>query len=156
MRQYNKTTWLDRIVQFPNRYKDQNENVLILTQDAGEIAQEGTLVEAEKMNNIEEGIEFLYQARTFSYTKSLLVANWTKNDSTGLYEYDIIDNDITAETIVDGILDIENQYKLNSSYTNSYNGGFKVITTELPNEDIEITFKYSLMNIVEEIVEEEE
>ncbi len=44
------------------------------------------------------------------------------------------------------MLDIENQAKLNISYTESYTGGFKVITTELPNEEISITFKYSLLN----------
>lgn len=150
MKQYNKTTWYDRIVQFANRYKDQNGNVLELTQDPGEVAQDGTIVEAEIMNNIENGIEYLYKVRNFSYNKVLLAVNWTKNASTGYYEYDIIDENITAETVVDGMLDIENQYKLNSSYTNSYDGGFKVITEELPNEDINITFRYSLMNIVEE------
>lgn len=150
MKQYKKTNWLDRIVQFPNRYKDQNNNVLTLTQDPGEVAQDGTMVEAEIMNNIEDGIEYLYNVRNFSYKKNLLVANWTKNASTGFYEYDIIDENITAETIVDGMMDIENQLKLNSSYTDSYNGGFKVITDELPNEEIEITFRYSIMNIVEE------
>lgn len=150
MKQYKKTTWYDRIVQFANRYRDQNGNVLELTQDPGEVAQDGTIVEAEIMNNIEDGIEYLYKVRNFSYSKVLLAVNWTKNVSTGHYEYDIMDKNITAETVVDGMLDIENQYKLNSSYTNSYDGGFKVITEELPNEDINITFRYSLMNIVEE------
>lgn len=150
MKQYKKTTWYDRIVQFANRYRDQNGNVLELTQDPGEVAQDGTIVEAEIMNNIEDGIEYLYKVRNFSYSKVLLAVNWTKNASTGYYEYDIMDKNITAETVVDGMLDIENQYKLNSSYTNSYDGGFKVITEELPNEDINITFRYSLMNIVEE------
>ena len=146
MKQYKKTTWLDRIVQFPNKYKDQNGNVLELTQEPGEVAQDGTLVEAEIMNNIEDGIEESFKNRSFGYSKTLLVANWTKNSSTGYYEYDIIDEDITAHTIVDGMLDIENQAKLNISYTESYLGGFKVITTDLPNEDIDITFKYSLIN----------
>lgn len=146
MKQYEKTNWKDRIVQFPNRYKDQNNNVLTLTQDPGEVAQDGTMVEAEVMNNIEDGIGHLFENRSFGYTKTLLVANWTKNASTGYYEYDIIDENITAQTIVDGMLDIENQAKLNISYTESYTGGFKVITTELPNEEISITFKYSLLN----------
>ena len=104
------------------------------------------MVEAGVMNNIEEGIGHLFENRSFGYTKTLLVANWTKNASTGYYEYDIIDENITAQTIVDGMLDIENQAKLNISYTESYTGGFKVITTELPNEEISITFKYSLLN----------
>ena len=146
MKQYNKTNWKDRIVQFPNRYKDQDNNIITLTQDPGEVAQDGTLVEAEKMNNIENGIEESFKNRDFGYSITLLVANWTKNSSTGYYEYDIINEDITAQTIVDGMLDIENQAKLNIAYTLSYTGGFKVITTELPNEDIDITFKYSLLN----------
>ena len=78
MKQYEKTNWKDRIVQFPNRYKDQNNNVLTLTQDPGEVAQDGTMVEAEVMNNIEEGIGHLFENRSFGYTKTLLVANWTK------------------------------------------------------------------------------
>lgn len=146
MRQYNPTNWKDRIVQFPNRYKDQNDNVLTLTQDPGTVAQEGTLVEAEKMNNIEEGVVHLFKNRSFGYTTTLEVSNWVENGETGFYEYDIIDENITAQTIVDGILDINNQAKLNEAYTKSYTGGFKVITTELPNEDISITFKYSLVN----------
>ena len=146
MRQYNPTNWKDRIVQFPNRYKDQNDNVLTLTQDPGTVAQEGTLVEAEKMNNIESGISHLFANRSFGYTKTLEVSEWTENGETGFLEYDIIDENITAQTIVDGILDIDNQAKLNEAYTESYTGGFKVITKELPNEDIDITFKYSLVN----------
>lgn len=146
MKKYNPTNWEDRIVQFPNRYKDQNDNVLTLTQDPGEVAQDGTLVEAEKMNNIEDGISHLFENRSFGYSKTLEVSNWIENSETGFYEYDIIDENITAQTIVDGILDINNQAKLNEAYTESYTGGFKVITTELPNEDISITFKYSLVN----------
>jgi len=154
MKQYTPTNWKDRIVQFANRYKDQDGNTWTLTQDPGEVAQEGTLVEAEKMNNIEDGVSFLYSVRQFSYKKTLSVSGWTKNSDTGFYEYDIIDENITADTVVDGNCDIENQYKLDSSYTSSYDGGFKVITTEKPNEDIEITFIYSIMNKVDETEEE--
>lgn len=54
--EYIKTLWEDKVVQYPNRYKDQNNNILELTPDFGETLQEGTLVNAEKMNNIENGI----------------------------------------------------------------------------------------------------
>lgn len=54
---YQKNIWEDRIVQYPNRYKDQNDNLLTLIQEPGEVAQLGTLVDADKMNNIENGIE---------------------------------------------------------------------------------------------------
>lgn len=57
MKAYEKNIWEDRIVQYPNRYRDQNNNLLTLTQEPGEVAQVGTLFEATKMNHIEEGIE---------------------------------------------------------------------------------------------------
>lgn len=60
MRNYVKTIWKDRKVEYPNRYKDQNGNRLILTKDNGEIEEVGTSLNAEKLNNIENGIEELY------------------------------------------------------------------------------------------------
>ena len=59
MSKYVKNVWEDRIVEHPNRYEDQNGNTLTLTQKPGNIVQEGTLVDAEKMNHIEDGIEAL-------------------------------------------------------------------------------------------------
>ena len=50
---YTKTTWIDRVVEFANRYKDQSNNVLTLTRDAGTITQAGTPVNATNMNKIE-------------------------------------------------------------------------------------------------------
>lgn len=148
MKNYSKSTWEDRIVQYPNRYKDQNGNLLILTQEPGTVFKAGTFVEAVRMNNIENAIEYLFQNRTFGYQKVLLVDNWLFNEESGFYEYDIEDSNVTENTMVDGILDIENQYKLSASHTESYNGGFKVVTVDEVSEDIEITFKYSLINIV--------
>ena len=58
---YNKTNWLDKLVQFPNRYKDQNGNVLELTRDEGVVTQTGTKINASVMNNIESGIETVDQ-----------------------------------------------------------------------------------------------
>lgn len=153
MKQYDKTVWKDRIVQCPNRYKDQNNNILILTQDPGEVAQDGTLVEAKLMNNMENGIDFLYKNLLFYYDKVLLLDNWIKNEITGFYEYDITDNNITCNTLVNGNLDLINQVKLNNACISSYDGGFKVITDELPNENINITFKYSLANATGEEIQ---
>ena len=56
---YSKNVWTDRDVQFPHRYKDQNNNQLTLTRDEGTINAAGTLINAAKMNNIELGIETL-------------------------------------------------------------------------------------------------
>ncbi len=57
---YVKTDWKDRIVEYPNRYKDQNGNILELTQEPGNVVEEGTLVDADKLNNLENGVEDLY------------------------------------------------------------------------------------------------
>lgn len=54
---YTKTVWEDRIAQYPNRYRDQNDNLITLTQEPGEVAQTGTLVKAELLNKIEDGLE---------------------------------------------------------------------------------------------------
>lgn len=62
MSKYIKTVWEDRIVQYPNRYKDQNGNILFLTHFPGNVSKSGTLVDSQKMNNIEDGIETLYQS----------------------------------------------------------------------------------------------
>lgn len=53
---YTKTNWLDRIVQFPRRYKDQNNNQITLTPDPGTVTQEGTPVNATRLNKMEQGI----------------------------------------------------------------------------------------------------
>lgn len=88
-----------------------------------------------------------------SYTKSLTIDNWLLNSETNLYEYDIIDSDITSSTLVNGNLDIDNQVKFNDAMINSYDGGFKILTTEKPIEDIDITITYQVSNLsVEEVV----
>ena len=62
MSTYTKTTWVDRNVQYPNRYTittidgDTEE----FTAEPGTITQAGTQVTAANMNNIEDGVETLY------------------------------------------------------------------------------------------------
>lgn len=82
-----------------------------------------------------------------SYETTLTLDNWVLNSDTNLYEYDIIDSDITSNTLVNGNLDLANQVKLNDASINSYDGGFKISTTEKPLEDIEITITYQLSNM---------
>jgi len=82
-----------------------------------------------------------------SYETTLTLDNWLLNSDTNLYEYDIIDSDITSNTLVNGNLDLANQVKLNDASINSYDGGFKISTTEKPLEDIEITITYQLSNM---------
>jgi hypothetical protein len=54
---YTKTTWIDRVVEFANRYKDQNLVQYIFTKDPGTITAAGTALNAVALNNIEDGIK---------------------------------------------------------------------------------------------------
>ncbi len=63
---YTPTKWEDRTVEYPNRYKvikDPDTGYYELTQEPGVIGKEGTPVDAEKMNNIEQGLKKLYDER---------------------------------------------------------------------------------------------
>ncbi len=82
-----------------------------------------------------------------SYTKTLTVDNWSLNNETNLYEYDIIDSDITSNTLVNVNLDLKNQVKLNDGMVNSYDGGFKILTSEKPIENIDTTITYQVSNL---------
>lgn len=55
---YTKTTWQDRVVQFPNRYAKSGETTtqVTLTGDFGTVTQAGTAVNASNLNKIEAGV----------------------------------------------------------------------------------------------------
>lgn len=54
---YTRNTWVDRVVQYARRYRDQNNNQITLTPDPGTVTAEGTTINAAKLNNIENWIE---------------------------------------------------------------------------------------------------
>lgn len=144
MKQYTKNVWEDRIVEFPNRYKMVTDTVtgyVSLTEEPGKVQTQGTLVSAELMNNIEDGI---YNNQLFNYEVTLLSTGWTLNSTTNLYDYDVVNTDITADTFVDVILDITNKQKISELEVNSYDGGYKLSTTDLPTENITATVCYQL------------
>ena len=55
---YTPTTWVDRVVQYPNRYAKTGETAseVTLTLSAGTVTQAGTAVNATNLNKIETGI----------------------------------------------------------------------------------------------------
>lgn len=53
---YTKTVWTDRVVQYPNRYKDQSDTQYTFTRDEGTITEAGTPIIASNMNNHEQAI----------------------------------------------------------------------------------------------------
>ena len=56
---YNLLDWTDRNVEHPSRFRmtDNGDGTYTLTPEPGEIAQSGTPVNAEHMNNIETGVD---------------------------------------------------------------------------------------------------
>jgi hypothetical protein len=53
---YAPKTWIDRVVQYVRRYKDQSNVQYTFTPDEGTITAEGTPVTAADMNHLEQGI----------------------------------------------------------------------------------------------------
>lgn len=87
--------------------------------------------------------------RTYVDTKTVTVANWIKNTTTGYYEYNIIDTTITANHLVQGNMDLANQAKMTDGYIESYAGGYKIITSELPTEDITMSITIQKVGVAE-------
>ena len=75
----------------------------------------------------------------------LEVENWVQNEETQNYEYTITNNKITINHLVEGYADLENMAKLSNSYTSSFDGGYKIITAELPTESITINISIQKM-----------
>lgn len=59
MANYQKTDWKDRIVEYPNRIEliDNGDGTHTVVNKPGTIEEEGLVVNAEKLNNIEDGIK---------------------------------------------------------------------------------------------------
>ena len=57
---YTKNIWVDRNVEFPNRYNLTNVSgdTYDIISNAGTIIEEGTPITAAKMNNLETGVEY--------------------------------------------------------------------------------------------------
>ena len=103
--------------------------------------------EKQKVADAATNINTLATGLLKRYTTTLEVEKWVLNSETYLYEYDIINNVITSETVVDVILTVSNLDKLSDSSTDSYNGGFKIIAKECPTENIPAEIRYQLSNI---------
>lgn len=69
-------------------------------------------------------------------TVVLDIDNWVRNEETGYYEYTINNSLITASHLIEGHLDLANQDKMANSCTESFDGGYKIITSELPEGDV--------------------
>lgn len=80
----------------------------------------------------------------YTYDLTLILDNWVLNNDTHYYEYNITNENITSNTKVDLYPNLLNQRKIRDGEVNSYDGGFKISTTEMPEEDIDLTVYYQL------------
>lgn len=92
------------------------------------------------------------EAKLKSYTTTLSKTSWTLNEITNQYEYTVTNANITASHKVTIDADIENKQKFTGiGQVKSFSGGFKITSTEVPEDDIEISITYQLA--VNEVIE---
>lgn len=86
------------------------------------------------LNLINANTQAIFANTPVYYTITLLATNWVQNGDK--YEYTVEDSAITEDHHISCNMSIENQNKLKDAEGDSYNGGFTIRTTELPEEDI--------------------
>lgn len=93
-----------------------------------------------------------------TYTTTLAKISWTLNETTNLYEYNVIKEDITSNHIVTvDPASFEDKEKYSGDgMVNSYNGGFKITATELPEDNINVVVIYQLATDVTPPIENSE
>lgn len=79
-------------------------------------------------------------------TITLSASGWVQNND--LYEYTVNDNTVTANTLVTGYPDIENQAKLSDGDIVSASGKYTIRTSVLPEEDITMNIVMQNVSVV--------
>lgn len=69
-------------------------------------------------------------------TITLNQANWTENQEAEIFEYTLKDITVTSNHLVQGHMDLKNQEKMTNGYIETFDGGYKIITSEQPEEDV--------------------
>ncbi|MCM1052446.1 MAG: hypothetical protein NC483_00490 [Ruminococcus sp.] len=107
---------------------------------AGNLANQITLVK-NKVDSIE----------LKTYTTTLKLSNWILNEETEKYEYNVSNANITtSHYIMVDFINQEDAETLGACSVNSYDGGFIIEASELPESDIMISVLYQL-SIPEEV-----
>ena len=91
---YQKTLWKDQNVERPKTYEMTNnaDGSFVLVESFGEVLELGTPVNAQNMNNIEEGIDELYNSgipsydETRTYNNQSIVKDFDEDDNLILYK----------------------------------------------------------------------
>lgn len=100
-------------------------------------------------NNFNELASGITETQTTSETITLLTTGWEQNVTTGNYEYTVTDTDVTANYLINGYMDLENQNKMEDGYIQSANGSYKIITSTLPEEAITMQITKQLLQVEE-------
>ena len=83
-----------------------------------------------------------------SFTTVFNKSNWVLNEGTQNYDYDFKKEEIKENHFVDLTMSIADQEKWPTTIeVNSYDGGIKVSTNEIPEEDVNVTVTYYLTNL---------
>lgn len=92
-----------------------------------------------------------------SFSEILLKEDWSLNETTNCYEYDVLNNNITKDMYITIDTDLETKQKLAGIFfdVNSYDGGFKIESSEAIEDDIEISYVATLTTKDEEVLEDE-
>lgn len=98
-------------------------------------------------NNFNELASGITGTQTTSETITLLTTGWEQNVTTGNYEYTVTDTDVTANYLINGYMDLENQNKMEDGYIQSTNGSYKIITSTLPTESITMQITKQLLQV---------
>lgn len=116
---------------------ERNVNVDLIMSDVEDIQ---VIINESLMYVTQDDLEELEKKVTTTGSNiTLLATEWETTEDTEEYEYDIKDSGVTSKHKVDITMDNINQQKFTGYvYTKSYDGGFKVITTEQPEENIEL------------------
>lgn len=69
-------------------------------------------------------------------TITLNTGNWVQTEEAETFEYTIQDITVTSNHLVTGHLDLQNQEKMENGYIETFNGGYKIITSEKPEENV--------------------
>lgn len=82
----------------------------------------------------------------FTKCKTLILeaSSWIQNETSKNYEYNITDSEITAKHLIEGHMDLANQAKMTNGYIESYDGGYKIITSKQPEENISINISMQM------------
>lgn len=102
------------------------------------LGAEAINIDLENGNNLEQELQII-NTRAITYKTLIINSNqWIQNTTTTFYEYHVTDSDIHQGTLVEGRMDLMNQSKMTSGYIESYEGGYTIVTSNQPTENVTV------------------